>query len=266
MPKIIKKKPVKKKTDQGEEVKSVALQAVESLKKKQQQVVIVVSVIVAVFLLFFVFSMYSSSQYKKAYSLEMDAHQYYYGDGGDESLSQEDRWKKALELYQQSVDVKATPTALFYLGNCYFNLGDYENAIKQYAVFTDKFSGDKGILPLVYQKLASSYFKTGQNDKALDTLAKLGKVNSGIFKDTALVYEARYYESAGEAVKALDTYRELISEFPSSTWTGEANAKISASEAEEAAKDEKGGDGGSAETKTDEQPAGEQQSVEPAAK
>jgi len=255
MPKVIKKRSVKKKTVQSDEVKSVAFQAVEALKKKQQQVIIVVSAIVAVFVLLVVFSMYSSSQYKKAYSIEMDANQYYYGAGGDESLTQEDRWKKAMELFQQSVDAKATPTALFYLGNCYFNLGDYENAIKQYNIFADKFSGDKGILPLVYQKLASSYFKAGQNDKALETLGRLGKVNSGIFKDTALVFEARYYESAGESVKALDTYRELIAEFPSSTWTAEANAKISASEAETAATEKKGSDDAPSETETKDQPA-----------
>jgi len=266
MPKIIKKKTVKKKTDQGAEVKSVALHAVESLKKKQKQVVIVVSVIVAVFVLLFVFSMYSSSQYKKAYALEMDANQYYYGDGGDESLSQEDRWKKAMELYQQSVDTKATPTALFYLGNCYFNLGDYENAITQYNVFADKFSGDKGILPLVYQKLASSYFKAGQNEKALDTVGKLGKVNNGIFQDTALVFEARYYETAGESIKSLDTYRKLIAEFPSSAWNAEASAKISASEAEAAAKETKGSDAAAAEAVTKEQSVEVQQSEKPSDK
>lgn len=260
MPKVIKKKSVKKKTVHEEGVKSVALQTVLALKKKQKQVTVVVSSIIAVFVLFVAFSLYSSAQYKKAYTFEMDAYQYYYGDGGDESLSQEERWKKALELYQQSVDIKATPTALFYLGNSYFNLGDYENAIKQYTIFTDKFSRDKGILPLVYQKLASSYFQTGQNEKALDLLGRLRKVNGGIFKDTALVYEARYYESAGESVKALDTYRELIAEFPSSPWAAEANAKISASEVEAASSENKGSDAGAADAEKNEQPAEKQQS------
>jgi tetratricopeptide (TPR) repeat protein len=235
MPKIIKKKAVKKKTDQEEGVKSVALQTIEALKKKQQQLVIGVSVIIAVFALFFIFSIYSSSQYKKAYSIEMEAGQYYYGEIEDASLSQEDMWKKALELYQQSVDTKATPTAMYYLGNCYFNLGDYENAIKQYNNFTDKFGGDKAILPLVYQKLASAYFRTEQNDNALDTIKKLGKVNRGIFKDTALVLEARHLESAGAAEKALEIYREIIMEFPASPWTAEANSNIAAAEAEKTA-------------------------------
>jgi tetratricopeptide (TPR) repeat protein len=235
MPKIIKKKAVKKKPDQEEEVKSVALQTIEALKKKQQQLIIGVSVIVGVFALFFIFSIYSSSQYKKAYAIEMEASQYYYGEIVDESLSQEDRWKKALELYQQSVDTKATPTALYYLGNCYFNLGDYENAIEEYNIFTDKFSGDKAILPLVYQKLISAYVRTEQNDNVLDTIRKLEKVNGGIFKDTALVLEARHHESTDTPEKALEIYRQIIMEFPASPWTAEANSKISADEAEKTA-------------------------------
>lgn len=233
MPKVIKKKTVKKTTAQEDGVKSVALQTVEALREKQKQVLIAVSAIVIIIVLIVSVSMYSSSQYKEAYAIEKEASRYYYGEGIDES--QEERWKKALELYQQSVEIKSTPSALFYLGNTYSNLGDHENAIKQYEHFADKFSGETGILPLVYQKLASSYFKTGQNDKALGALGKLGKVDGGIFRDTALVLEARYYTGAGETAKALQKYRELITEFPASPWSPEANAKISADEAEKAA-------------------------------
>ncbi len=235
MPKIIKKKAVKKMTMQDEDVKSVARQTVEALKKKQQQVMIGVAAIVGIFALFFISSIYSSSQYKKAYSIETEARQYYYGEIEDDSLSQEDRWKKAVELYQEAVDTKATPTALFYLGNSYFNLGDYQNAISQYKIFTKKFGGDKAILPLVYQKLASAYFRAEQNDDALNALKSLGKVNSGIFKDTALAMEARHLDSTGASDKALEKYHELIAAFPVSPWTVEANSKISAAEAENTA-------------------------------
>ena len=242
MPKIIKKKVVKKKTKQEEEVKSVALQAVESLRKKQKQIIIGVSVLIFILALLFIFSLYSSSQHEKAYLIELEATNYYYGEKVDKSLSQVDRWKKAIELYQQSVDLKATPTALYYLGNCYFNLSDYENAIKQYNIFAEKFGGNTKILPLVYQKLASSYFKTNQNDLALSTLGKLGNVANGIFKDTALIFEARYYDAAGESGKAMEIYTVLARDFPASPWAAEANSKISAVEAENAIK-EKEGDG-----------------------
>ncbi len=237
MPKVIKKKPVKRKPVKEAEVKSSALQAIEALKSRQKQVAIGVSAIVAVVALLIIISLYSSSQQKKASYLAAEAASYYYSEVVDDSLTEEDKWKKAVELYQESVDTKATPGALFYLGNSYFNLGDYENAAKQYIQFESKFKGETAILPLVYQKLASAYLRMNNSDMALSTLQKLARIEKGIFKDTALVYEARHYEAAGDPETSLEKYREVILEFPDSPWAAEANAKISASEAEQASAD-----------------------------
>jgi tetratricopeptide (TPR) repeat protein len=237
MPKVIKKRAAKKKPKQEEEVKSVALQTIEKLKKRQKQVITVAGAVIALILLIIIVSAYSSSQKNKAYAIEMDAGRYYYG-GTEESLSKEDRFNKAIELYQQSIDIKASPTALYYLGNSYFNLGDYDKAVEQYNKFVSKFSSEDTILPLVYQKLASSYFKSGKNDKALEALGRLAKVENGIFKDTALILEAQHYESAGDTAKGLQKYRELMLEFPSSPWTAAANAKVTAADNKESDKTE----------------------------
>jgi tetratricopeptide (TPR) repeat protein len=228
MPKIIKKKPVKKKTAQDtEEVKSAALHALDAIKGRQRQVIIIISIIAAIAIIFSAFTLYHSSQNKEARALEIEADSIYYSDKSNNSLPETEKWKKALELYKKAVDIKATPTALFSLGNCYYSLGDNENAIKYYNMFADKFSNDYVILPLVYQKLASAYFKTGKNDKGLETLANLAKIKNGSFRDTALSMEAKHYETLGDTVKAQEKYRALVSEFPNSPWSAEAAAKVS---------------------------------------
>lgn len=231
MPKVIKKKPVKKKTVQEEDVKSVALHAVEKIRTRQKQVIIAASALAVIVIMYAGYAVYSSSMSSKAYELEKEAYTYYYAEKPNESMPEAERWKKALELYKKSIDAKPTPTALYYAGNCYYNLNDYDNAIKEYTKFADKFSGDKGVLPLVYQKLSSAYFKTGQKDKALDILGKLARVNNKIFKDTALVLEARYYDSAGEKEKALERYSGIVSDFPASPWSAEATSKVAAEKA-----------------------------------
>ncbi len=230
MPRAIKKKTPRKKNVPEKEVKSAALHALEELRKRQKQAIIAASAVVAVIILYVIYALYSSSAARKAYSLETEAYKYYYATG-DEVLTGKDRWKKALELFQKSVDIRPTPTALFYLGNCYFNLGDFDSAVRQYNAFIDKFGGNREILPLVYQKLASAYFRTGQDGKAIETLARLAEIEDGAFKDTALVLEARYYERAGEDARALEKYRELSTEFPSSPWSAEAASKIAAADA-----------------------------------
>jgi tetratricopeptide (TPR) repeat protein len=231
MPKPIKKKVSKKKALKEDEVKSTLLQIVERAKMRQRQIIVTCSIVGVMIVAFIIFSLYSSSVAKKAYSLELEAYNLYYGKNIDESMSDEDRWKKALELYKKSIDVKVTPTALYYLGNCYFNLGDYESAIKQYNLFVDKFEGKTEILPLVYQKLASAYFRTNQNDKALDIIKRLAEIEDGIFKDTALILEARFYEKAGQSEKALERYKEIITQFPGSIWSAEASSKVAIEEA-----------------------------------
>jgi tetratricopeptide (TPR) repeat protein len=231
MPKVIKKRIAKKKPGQENEVKSAALEALDKIKEKQKQVIIGVSIAVAIMVLYAVFAIYSSSMSRKAYALEMDAYKYYYGEIADKSMPEVERWKKALELYKQSVDAKVTPSALFYTGNCYYNLKDYDNALKQYSRFAEKFSSDKKILPLVYQKMAAAYFRTNQKDKAINILGKLAGIDNGIFKDTALVLEARFYNEAGEKGKALEKYKEIMTKYPASSWSSEAGSQVSAEEA-----------------------------------
>ncbi len=232
MPKVIKKRPAKKKPVKENEVKSAALGALDKIKERQKQVIIGVSIVLVIVFLYTAFTIYSSSMSSKAYTLEMDAYKYYYGEIADKSMSEVERWKKALELYNQSIDVKVTPSALFYTGNCYYNLKDYDNALEQYSRFTEKFSSDKKILPLVYQKMASSYFRTNQKDKAINILSKLAGIDNGIFKDTALVLEARFYNEAGEKGKALEKYKEIVKGYPASPWSNEAGARISAEESQ----------------------------------
>lgn len=230
MPKPIKKRIVKKTTIREDEVKSILMRTLDAANERKKHLIIALSVVVGLIAIYIVFSIYSASSKEKAYALEMNAYNYYYGIDIKESLTEKERWGKALNLYKQSVDIKATPTARFYLGNCYYNLDDFDNAIKEYTAFIDKFGSQKEILPVVYQKLASAYLKKNNNAKAIETLDKLAQLNNGIFKDTALALEARHYETAGDSGKAMEKYKELVKLFPSSSWSAEAKAKISREE------------------------------------
>ena len=238
MPKIIKKKVCQKKTGQDEEVKGFALDALDVVKERQKQVIIVVTAIVAVLAVYIAFSMYSSSVKDEAVAIEMKANNYYYGEVVKGKMSDEERLKKAIELYRESIDVTATPTVLYNLGNSYYKLGDYDNAIKEYEAAIDKFGGNEEMTSLMYQKIAASHIRAGRSDKAFEALKELSKVKGGAFKDTALVLEARYLESAGDTEKSLEKYVELAAGFPSSPWSQEAASKLSKPEAETEVKEE----------------------------
>ncbi len=226
MPKPIKKRVSKKPVLKEEEIKGTFTQAIEFIRKKKKSFLIILTAMIAVIIISLIIISYNSSLKKKAYALEIEAYKYYYGINLKESMSDEDRWRKALELYKKSVETKPSSTALFYLGNCYYNLSDYTKAIEEFEKFTKKFRDEKGLLPIVYQKLASAYFNKGDKERAFATLNKLAELDNGLFKDTALILEARYYERSGETEKAKERYRELAEGFPSSPWFAEASSKI----------------------------------------
>lgn len=243
MPKAIKKKVTKKAGLKEEEVKSVAVRALDLIRGRKNIVipVLLVLCIIAVSYVAFVLNLYSEKE--EAYSIETEAYTYYYNVDLKTPLTEEERWKKSLELFQSAVKVRPTAAVLFYAGNCYFNLGDYDNAIKTYNQFIDRYKTNEVILPLVYQKLASVYIKKGENDKALKILGSLASFKGGVFKDTALILEARYHDSAGRREDAMKRYRELAEEFPSSPFAEEAASKIKAEESGQDKKEE-GKDGG----------------------
>jgi tetratricopeptide (TPR) repeat protein len=234
MPKAIKKRVTKKSSLDDADVKTRASELWDNINRliseKKRESIIAVSIAGVILLIILISTMYSSSASSKAYNLEVDAYNVYFAEQSPDQagLPPELRLRQALELFQKSVDTKASPSALFYLGNVHFKLGDYGNAINEYNRFISKFSGEDAMLPLVYQKLASAYSMTGDNDKVVESLKKLGSIDGGIFRDSALVFEARHYAALGNDDMALNRYQELVSEFPYSMWSPEAGAKIAA--------------------------------------
>ncbi len=239
MPKAIKKRVTKKIGVKEEEVKSVAIRSLDILKKKKRIFILILLALGIVVISTIAFMLYSSSIKEKAYSFEREAYNYYYEINLKPPLSAEERWRKSLELFQKAIEVKSTPAVQFYIGNCYFNLGDYDNAIKAYNKFIDKYKNEEVILPLVYQKLASAYIKKGKNDEVVKTLNTLAQFKNGIFKDVALILEARHYETTGKHEDAIKKYKELVESFPSSPWTAEAKARIEMEKGKESMKPNK---------------------------
>ncbi len=226
MPKQIKKKAVKSPVVKDIKANMILGRIQDFFKARRKNLITIGSLAGAVIVLYLVLAFYNNSLRQEAYALELKGYNYYYGININSSVTEEERWQKALELFKESVKVRSSATALFYLGNCYYKLGDYGNAIKEYNVFTKEFKGEDEILPVVYQKLASAYIKTGQSQEVLSTLGELALMSGGVFKDTALVLEARYYKSIGNPVKELERYRELAKQFPESSLFLEARARI----------------------------------------
>ncbi len=224
MPKAIKKK-VKKKPLNEAEVRSLISGISSRIKGHKNTLRYVVPSVIAVIVIVAGIYAYNVIQARKAAALEREAYNYYYGIQMKNPLPPTDRIRKAWELYKKAVDIRETPDALFYLGNCYYQLGDNVNALKIYRSFLEKYSSNKYLAPIVMEKIAATDLKMGKNDAAIKDLKQLADAKLGIFADRALYEMAGIYEASGKPDEAKKLYKELIAKFPSSPWAGDAKAK-----------------------------------------
>jgi len=115
--------------------------------------------------------------------------------------------------------------ARFYLAGAYYNLGNYDDALKSY----DSFSSSNDLLAAAalagmgncreakheYEKAATSFEKAA------------GKISNAINTPDYLNSAARCYGLAGEKEKAVSLFKRLKKEFPKTTYAREADRYIS---------------------------------------
>src|SRR4030067_2468399 len=113
MPKAIKKRTAKKKKPETVEIKNTAMEALDTIKEKKRLLIYIAAALGIIIILIASFVFYSSSLKKKAYSLELEAYNYYYNGNLKVSLPDEERMKKSLELFQESFKIKSSPVTQF---------------------------------------------------------------------------------------------------------------------------------------------------------
>jgi len=111
-------------------------------------------------------------------------------------------------------------TAKMYLGNCYFNLKDYDNALKQ---FDDYSGGNDVIKASCLSGIGAVYEAKGDLKKAGEYFEKAAAVNKDIVINQENLYNAiRAYTSAGDKESARRVFSLLKEEYPKSKYINEA--------------------------------------------
>ncbi len=114
--------------------------------------------------------------------------------------------------------------ARFYLAGAYYQLGNYDEALK---FFEDCSPADELMAVSRLAGMADCYEAKGEYLKAAENFEKAASKNS---KDVSIADNlnnaARNYARAGEKEKALDLYRRLKKNYPSTTYGREADRYI----------------------------------------
>jgi tetratricopeptide (TPR) repeat protein len=248
MPKPIKKR-IEKKTTPEEGLK----ETVEDLKVrlKQRQRILVYSLIIfsALTVAVVSFVLYNKATANRASDLELEGYRLFHGDYATQSVSPEDRYKKALKMFQDSYEKKKKPHVLLYIAYCYYELGKYDESIKTLKELNNQFS-DPQIISLSYYKMAMTYVKKGDMENALNSLKNLSSIkNSPLpdmfhswwfitllknlssiknspLQDVALMESGKILDHIGKKEEAKSKYKELINNFPKSALANEAKVRL----------------------------------------
>jgi predicted negative regulator of RcsB-dependent stress response len=225
MPKAIKKKIPKKTASTEAEVTEKLSSLRDTLKERQRTALQVGGVVLVVVIALVSFLVYSHISQKKARMLEYEAYKIYYSNPAQAS-NREELYKKALDVFKKAYDTKKSPLSLFYIASCYYELGNYDEALKSLKDFVQRYSNDDRFIPLVYQKMAMTYVKKAELNEAKKTLDALYNFRGDIYKDLALMEYGKLLEKEGKLDEAKKKYEELTKKFPDSPFINEAKARL----------------------------------------
>jgi tetratricopeptide (TPR) repeat protein len=220
----IKKRKSAAKNDQEQQIVTLAHKASAFYEGSRKQIVIAASLVIAALVIIAGYSLLRSQQEQKAAPLVAVAYEYYSptsGVGAD--------YAKALGLFRD-IQKKYSGTmsgaiAQYYVGNCLVNLGQVDDAIREYGVFVNKYTGDKLLLGLVYQRMGYVYSRLG---RSADAIKAFEQSEAAAGPSVATVELARLYETAGNIPESQKKYKLVLDRLGGTSWAMEAIGKVQA--------------------------------------
>jgi tetratricopeptide (TPR) repeat protein len=218
----IKKRGFATKKQHEQEMLTMTHHAFEFLATYKKQMIAVAAVIVAALALAAGYAVLRSTQEQKAAPLVAVAYEHYSPAGGSPA-----DYQKALALFRD-VQKKYSGTtsgaiAAYYVGNCLANLGQPEEALKEYQQFIKDHSGEKFLLGLVYQRMGYVYVGLNKQAEAIKAWEQAEKVSGPGLPTIEL---ARLYESTGNVSEAQNKYKLVKEKLGGTIWAMEAVAKM----------------------------------------
>ena len=217
----IKKKAKITKQTQEQQIATITNKVASALSVYKKQLVIAGFVLVALIVIAGGYSLMRSADERKASPLLATAYEAY------SPLAATTDYGKALELFR-GVQKKYPGTmsgaiAQYYVGNSLVALGRADEALKEYEFFIKKYSGEKALLGLVYQRMAYVYSTLGKQAEAIKAFEQAEAVGG---PGVATIELARIYESSGNMAEAQKKYKVAQEKLGGTTWGIEAMGKV----------------------------------------
>ncbi|HXW68296.1 MAG TPA: tetratricopeptide repeat protein [Dissulfurispiraceae bacterium] len=224
MPKAIKKR-VSRKTQGDDNIGETVADIRKKFQERQSTLVYAIVIFGLVVITVGALFVYNRTSAARAVEMEYEGYKIFSGATATPYPSPADRYKDALEKFKTSFAEKKSPTALLNIANCYYELGNLDEALKTLKELTDQYSDPK-IASLAYYKMAMTYIRKGDLNSALNTFGIISSIKAAPLQDMALFESGRTLEAMGKTEEAKGKYKELLSKFPKSPLVPDANSRL----------------------------------------
>jgi len=219
----IRKKGQNGKTSQEQEIVTILNKVSGVLSNYRKQFVIAASIAAVFCVIAGGYSLMRSADERKASPLLAAAYESYTRSSG---MSAEET-AKALELFR-GVQKKYSGTvsgaiAQYYIGNCLVELGQPDNALKEYQLFVSNYSGDNYLLGLVYQRMGYLYAALVKQSDAVKAFEQSETVGG---PGVATIELARLYENSGNIAESQKKFKIVQEKLGGTSWSVEAMGKV----------------------------------------
>lgn len=225
---------VKKKDTTEERIVAVeeALSKSEQFIERNQKILTyVVGGIIVVILLFFGYQKYIlGPKEKTAQSLMFTAQSYFDKDSVDLALFGDGESYGFMDIIDDYGSTSSGNLAKYYAGICYFNKGEYEEAV----TYLKKFTGDDVIIPgMALGAIGDAYVQMGELEKGAKYYTDAANNNNNDFVSPTFLLKAGWtYELLGNLDKAKKSYEIIKKEYPRSREARDIDKYIARIEAE----------------------------------
>ncbi len=216
MPRPIKKRIVKK-AESEEDLKSGIARFKEGIKEKSQNLKNIIIISLVVVLLGGAFLTYNFYSRSRAERLFYEGYNALYMERA--GINPVERYRTGLEALKKAYDMKPEPLTLLYISDGYLRLGYLDEALQSLQEFQKRYSNNRYLMPLCYQRMALIYKRKGLSDEALKVYDELYR-NGYTLRDLALYESARILQDMKRLEEASKKIELLKKDFPMSPYLG----------------------------------------------
>ena len=208
------KKVTKKKLKEPDEFITFTQKSLLFISKHRRKIIMASVILLLLILTFFTYQGWERKKEKEAYLKFTTAQEVYQVAISPYREIESSKFKHLLELFNEVLtkfpNTSSGKLSHLYKGHIYLHLGEFDEAIKAYQTFLEKWRGEKLFKIFAWEGLGYSFEGKRDFEKATDAYQKVLELGEGTPFALTHFHKGRCYEKMGRKKEAVESYQTFL--------------------------------------------------------